>query len=58
MSYLDKYEEVDFARHCPKCKYDECESWQDPCFDCMDEVVRKYSDVPVNFTPVEIHKKG
>ena len=42
----DTYKEVYFDQYCKKCKYEDTLESDDPCFDCLDNVVNLYSHRP------------
>lgn len=53
----DRYKHVNFIYYCPICEFCDRHTTDDPCFDCMDEIMRYGTTIPYYFTKKEVHKK-
>ena len=43
------YKEVYFDQYCKTCKHAKKDSYEDPCFECLDNPVNLYSHKPVKW---------
>lgn len=43
------YQEVRFDRFCKTCRYKDLPESESPCYECLEEPMRYYSDTPIKW---------